>query len=332
MGRFGVSPTRGKQSDYHPARVTVAVLTFIPELEGYYRHRLDVLRACLESIQRHTEGEYDLMVFDNDSCEQVVSYLSSLHRSGDVDILMLSSRNLGKIGALQVMFNAAPGELIAYCDDDILFYPGWLSAHLEVIDTYPNVGMVSGLPVRSAFDRAVETNSAFIEQAPGGLKVRTERWIPDDWEQDWARSTGRDPDAHIESQRDHQDTLLSLNGVEAYPAANHFQYLAPRQALLQAMPREWSGKLMGKMVELDQSIDRQGLLRLSTRQRYVRHIGNVVSPDLAGELKTMGIDIEGRAVSRRERRHWILNIPRMRLLLEKLYGKLYDILNHVRIG
>lgn len=330
MGRFGVSPTRGKQSDYRPARVTVAVLTFIPELEGYYRHRLDVLRACLESILRNTGSEYDLMVFDNGSCDEVVSYLSEQQQSGKIDILMLSSRNLGKIGALQVMFNAAPGELIAYCDDDILFYPGWLAAHLEVIDTYPNVGMVSGLPVRNAAKRSVESNQAYIEQEPPGLTMETQRWIPDDWEQDWARSTGRDVEAHLESQRDQKDQRLSLNGIEAYPAANHFQYLAPRQMLLQAIPQEWSGRLMGKMVELDQAIDRQGGLRLSTTQRYVRHIGNVVSPELAGELESMGIDVEGQSVSRRPRRHWILNIPRMRPLLEKLYSRLYDILHHVR--
>lgn len=62
MARFGVSPTRGKMTKDQPARVTVAVLTFIPELEGYYRYRMEVLRACLESILKHTDIPYDLMV------------------------------------------------------------------------------------------------------------------------------------------------------------------------------------------------------------------------------------------------------------------------------
>ncbi len=330
MTRLGVSPTRGKQSGYSPARVTVAVLTFIPELEGYYRHRLEVLRACLESILINTAGEYDLMVFDNGSCPEVREYLSDKHQAGEIDLLMLSSRNLGKIGALQVMFNAAPGELISYCDDDILFYPGWLAAHLAVVDNYPNVGMVSGLPVRSAANRAVTANQSFISDPPDGLKIETKRWIPDEWERDWAFSTGRDPEELLASQREQADLHLTLDGVEAYPAANHFQYLARREVLLKAIPDEWSGRLMGKMVELDQTIDDQGGLRLSTTERYVRHIGNVVSPQMAEELHQMGIRVEGQAVSRRELRHWILNIPRMRPLLEKLYGKIYDILHHVR--
>ena len=332
MGRFGVSPTRSKQSDYRPARVTVAVLTFIPELEGYYRHRLDVLRACIESILQNTEDEYDLMVFDNGSCQPVQDYLIGLRDAGRIDILMLSARNLGKIGALQVLFNAAPGELIAYCDDDILFYPGWLPAHLEIFDVYPNVGMVSGLPVRSAYGRASAANQAWMASPPPDLNVTEERWIPDQWERDWALSTGRDPKELLESQRERVDLKLELHGVEAYPAANHFQFLAPRSVLLQAMPDEWTGKLMGNMVELDQAVDAQGCLRLSTVQRYVRHIGNVVSPELAGEVREIGIDVQGRDIARRQRRHWILAIPQMRRILKKLYGKLYDILHDVRDG
>jgi len=329
MGRFGVSPTRNKQSGYRPARVTVAVLTFIPELEGYYRHRLEVLRVCLESILRNTDGEYDLIVFDNGSCQPVQEYLAGLRDAGKIDILMLSARNLGKIGALQVLFNAAPGELIAYCDDDILFHPGWLPAHLEIFDTYPNVGMVSGLPVRSAYGRAATANQAWMASHPPDLHVTEQRWIPDEWERDWALSTGRDPDELFESQRAQADLKFEMNRVEAYPAANHFQFLAPRTVLLQAIPGEWTGKLMGNMVELDQAVDAQGCLRLSTAQRYVRHIGNVVSPALAAEVREIGIDVHGRVVARRPRRHWLLYIPRMRPLLKKLYGKLYDILHHV---
>jgi glycosyltransferase involved in cell wall biosynthesis len=259
----------------------------------------------------------------------VVDYLRSLHMGGEIDILILSGRNLGKIGALQLMFNAAPGDLIAYCDDDILFYPGWLPAHLKIYDTYPHVGMVSGAPVRKAAGRADWSNQAYIDSSPDGLWVERSHWIPDEWERDWAASTGRDPLAHLEETSGQQDIRLLLEGASAYAAANHFQYLAPRPVLLKALPGDWTGKLMGHMIELDEAVDGQGLLRLSTTERYTRHIGNVVSPELAKELKQMGIDISGVQVSRRAKRHWILNIPRMRPLLEKIYGQIYKILHHV---
>ncbi len=93
-------------------------------------------------------------MFDNGSCESVVDYLVELRQAGQIDCLMLSQRNLGKIDALRILFNAAPGEVIAYNDDDILFYPGWLEAHLEVLQLFPQVGMVSGAPVRNAAGHA----------------------------------------------------------------------------------------------------------------------------------------------------------------------------------
>jgi len=330
MARYGVSPTRRRTSDYKPARVTVAVLTFVPELEGYYRHRLDVLRACLESILKNTQGDYDLLVFDNGSCPEVVAYLRALHQAGEIDFLMLSSQNLGKIGALQLMFNAAPGELVAYCDDDILFYPGWLPAHLEILDTYPNAGMVSGAPVRNAANHAFRSNLAYIESQPAALQVERLHWIPDAWEQDWALSTGRDPEKHLEDTRAQEDIRLQLQNISAYPAANHFQYLAPREVLLKAMPNSWTGKLMGHMIDLDEAVDAQGCLRLSTTQRYTRHIGNVVSPALAAEINQMGIETSGVDVIRRAKPHWLVRIPRLRPVLNWIYGKLYDILHNVR--
>ena len=330
MARFGVSPTRKMQSAYTPARVTVAVLTFIPSLEGYYRHRLDVLRLCLESILKNTPRPYDLMVFDNGSCREVVDYLQGLKQTGGIDILLLSAQNLGKIGALQVLFNAAPGELIAYCDDDILFYPGWLQAELEIMDTYPDVGLVSGVPVRDAVRLSSQATQAFIESHPADLQVTDQIRIADEWEADWAVSTGRDPEEHLEKSKDRKVQHLTYKGVNAFAVANHFQYLTRKQVILKALPEQWTGKLMGHMVELEETVDAGGHLRLSTAQRFVRHIGNVVSPALAQEVKVFGIEIEGEAVSHRQRRHWLLYIPKMRPLLVKLYGKLYDILMNVQ--
>lgn len=330
MGRYGISPARGRTTSYRPERVTACVLTYIPELEGFYRHRMSVLQVCLESLLANTEVPFDLLVFDNGSCAEVVDYLQSLKDAGEIDMLLLSAKNLGKIGALQLMFQAAPGELIAYCDDDILFYPGWLEAQLAVYEAFPNAGLVSGAPVRNAVHHASDSNRAFIESDFPGLQVSEGRWIPETWERDWAISTGRDPEKYLEETCDQPDMRLTLNCVDAYPAANHFQYLAPRRVLLEAMPEDWTGKLMGHMIEFEEAIDRQGVLRLSTTERYVRHIGNVVSPELAEEVGGMGIGVGGSAFTRRENHRWIYKIPGMRRVLNWVYGKLYELLYDVR--
>ncbi len=334
MTRIGINPARGKQSDYRPARITLAVVTYIPSLEGYFENRLEVLKLCLASLQAHTAPPHDLFIFDNGSCNPVTEYLVSLRNVGRVDCLLLSQRNLGKIDALKVLFSAAPGELIAYNDDDILFYPGWLEAHLEVMESFPKVGMVSGIPVRNAAGHAFQSLEQLASQASPDIQVLRERRIPDDWEADWAMSTGRDLQSHLQATREQVDLVLRAEHggrVEAIGGANHFQFVAPKEIILQALPDEWTGKLMGSMIELDQAVDRLGYLRLSTVQRFTRHLGNNLSDEVRRETASLGlIAPEGRPVPSKRmnsrQKHWVLRLPGSRRALSALYKRLFDIL------
>jgi len=338
MARIGINPARGKNTQARPQRVTVAMVTYIPELSGYFEHRLDVLRLSLASLAAHTSVAHDLMIFDNDSCAEAVGYLQDLQAQGTLSYLIRSVRNLGKIDALRILFSAAPGEIIAYSDDDILFYPGWLEAHLRIVEAFPQTGMVSGVPVRNAAGHAHASLDALAAAPPAGLQVERRRCIPDEWEADWALSTGRDPQAHLQATQQDLDLLLrqqAPNGtiVEATGAANHFQFVARKERILAALPSQWTGKLMGSMIELDEAIDGQGWLRLSTLQRYTRHLGNTLSPEVLAEARRMGLPAPGQgggptAKTDRgdRRRHPLLRIPGARRLLSGLYRRLFDIL------
>ena len=162
MTRFGMNPARNKNISYTPSRVSAAMMTYIPNLEGYFTHRLAVLKLSLNSLIQSVGEKTDIAVFNNDSCIQVREYLDHQLKVGRIDYLFHSRKNLGVIGGFKVLFNALPGDVIAYCDDDVLYYPGWLDAHLEILDTFPRVGMVSGAPVGYSSDhavKAVEDNS-----------------------------------------------------------------------------------------------------------------------------------------------------------------------------
>ena len=98
MPRIGMNPSRGRETSYKPARVTAAVLTYLPEETGYFQHRFDVTRMCIESLIANTPQPFDLLVFDNGSAPQLVEYLTRMNAEGKIDYLMLSHRNIGKIG------------------------------------------------------------------------------------------------------------------------------------------------------------------------------------------------------------------------------------------
>jgi glycosyltransferase involved in cell wall biosynthesis len=326
MTRIGINPARGKVSHYQPAAVTVAILTYIPHLGGYFRHKFDVLRLVFASIKANTAVEHDLLVFDNGSCKTVIDYLQALKQNGHIDYLILSSRNLGKIGAFKVLLNAAPGEIVAYADDDILFYPGWLKAALEVMETYPKVGMISCIPVRDNATRARKSLQAWIETQVEGLTILQDRDIPDNWESDWAVSTGRDPQEHLQKLKDQPDLFLNLNGIEAYGSASHFQFVAPKMVILRSLPTDWSGKLMGSMVELDEAVDAQGYLRLSTVERFVRHIGNTLSDEMVREANNLGLQVDSLIKPHWANRNWLLRIPGSGRIFRAIYDWLFSVL------
>ncbi|HLA96893.1 MAG TPA: glycosyltransferase family A protein, partial [Anaerolineales bacterium] len=154
---MGQNPAKFIETVSQPEQVTVAVLTYIPFLGGYYTQSLEVLKTCLNSIWQNTPDPYDLLVFDNASCPEVRQYLQDAHQAGKIQYLMLSNRNIGKSGAWNLIFGAAPGEYIAYADSDIYFYPGWLSAHLKVFEEFPNAGMVTGIPMCSSAEFSSST-------------------------------------------------------------------------------------------------------------------------------------------------------------------------------
>jgi len=339
MTRIGINPARGKTTDYRPKAVTICVLTFIPELSGYFKHRLELFNLVFSSLIANTSVPHDLMVFDNHSCPEVVKYLLNLKLAGYIDYLILSDRNIGKIDALKILFNAAPGEFVAYNDDDVFFYPGWLEAHLDILNHFPQVGMVSGIAVRDASRHATKSMEKLASDGFSGLQSSHERYIPDSWESDWAASTGRDPQAHLHATSDHIDFIFRLEKpnesgvILAIASANHFQFMSPKSVILNALPDNWSGKLMGSMVELDTAVDNLGYLRLSTGQRFTRHLGNQICEEVirdAKKIRLIGAEDNFRTTSKfsraSHRKHWLLRIPGSRRFLSYTYKQLFDIL------
>ena len=336
MVRIGMNPARDRVSDYCPARVTVAVLVYIPYLSGYFQHRLDVLKLCLATIFKHTNEPFDLFVFNNGSCQEVKEFLRSLQESGAIQYLITAGENIGKIGAFKLMFKAVPGEVIAYADDDIFFYPGWLKAHLELLDGFPRVGMVSGCAVRTLYDHGISSNLELARQ-DSEVQLIHGRNIPETWEIDWAESYGRDVEAHLKALKEMEDIQIERRGLRAYAVANHNQFITLKTVINQFIPHEWSGRLMGLMNELDVAVDEGGYLRLSTLERTTRHMGNMVSPSLAEEASRLGLSLRSTRIHSvgADRPGIIKRLIRWRPLrwfLHGLYNRLFWLLSEQKGG
>jgi glycosyltransferase involved in cell wall biosynthesis len=327
LTRIGINPARHRVTSYRPETITVAVLTYVPHLEGYFKHRLDVVKLSLSSLIANTRQAYDLLVFDNGSCEQLKEYLRELQANDQIRYLILASENIGKLGALKVIAGAAPGKLVAYSDDDTFFYPGWLAAHLSIFHQFPKVGMVSGSPERTLFDHGISSNLE-IAQEDNQISSSFGHTIPELWEEEWATALGYDPAEFLEKVKTLQDITLEKSGFKVYATACHNQFLSPKSVMQDVLQGEWSGRLMGGLNEFDDAIDAAGFLRLTTLDRTTRLIGNIIGEDIAKEARQFKIQIDPSAVSASSRSFSsrLLRIRPIRWFIQGLYNRLFWIL------
>jgi len=327
MARIGMNPARKARLAYKPKRVTIAVLTYIPSLEGFFSGRLNVLKLSLRSLLENTKNPYELLIVDNGSCPEVVDYLSDLQRKGWIDFLLLSSHNLGVEGGMRLLAEAAQGEFFAFANDDVYYEEGWLEEHLKILEAFPRVGMISGTPVGYSSETAVRSLKALLDMPEPGMTV-SHRDRNAAWERDWAHSTGRDLEQHLQSIQDDPQVVVEFHGLKAVGSATHFQFISPLEVIRKALPTEWREELMDGMIELDHEVDRMGYLRLSTFERVTRHIGNMIEGDLKKNAAEMGLKLE-KQTRKKTQKHWLLKIPGMGRLLRKVYNKLFKILHHV---
>jgi glycosyltransferase involved in cell wall biosynthesis len=308
--RVGQNPIKAVEQIEAPASVTVVVISYIPFLSGYYAESLEVLKRCLGSIQANTQGEYDLMVFDNASCDEARSYLLEQEAAGGIDFLVLSERNLGKAGAWNMAFGAAPGETIVYADSDVYFHQGWLQAHLEALDSFPKVGMVTGMPLLSP--QKYSSNTLKWAKSTKGVELEKGRLIP--WDDFWrhAKSLGDSEEKARAFYDANSAQQLITKGKKYIVGAGHFQFASKKSVLQKLLPIP-AERPMGRVRLLDEMMNRQGYLRLSLPSWYVHHMGNTLSD------RDTQLSPKAKASS-------LWKWPPLRKMLQWLYNRIFNVL------
>ncbi|MGA7192587.1 MAG: glycosyltransferase family A protein [Anaerolineales bacterium] len=339
--RKGQNPAKFVKDVARPERITVALLNYIPFLSGFYAETLDVLKVCMESMRKDAGLPFDLMVFDNGSCAEVRDFLITEKEEGQIQYLILAEKNMGKGGAWNIILAGAPGEIIAYTDSDVLFSPKWLSRSVEILETFPNVGMVTARPFRTP----PEFYESTLKWARKNAKLEDGQFIP--WEtflefnlslgqteeenkkiyaetKDWRITYNPPADGRVGGDGlDTQRTLLDHRHIEtkakpiiAFAGASHWQFTAYKSTLQQFLPFDMD-KPMGQVRQLDKRMNDAGLLRLMVSDPLAMNMSNTLGY-LRGELKAQS---SKRKASFGKR---ILEIGFIKKMLLAVYNKIFN--------
>jgi glycosyltransferase involved in cell wall biosynthesis len=312
--RKGQNPAKFVKQVVKPERITVAVLNFIPFMSGFYGQTLDVLKTCLGSIWANTDLPYDLLVFDNGSCQEVIDFLTDAQDEGKIQYLILAEKNLGKGGAWNIILNAAPGEMIAYTDNDAYFYPGWLSKSVQILETFPNVGMVTSRPFRTPPD-LYQSTVHWAEQN-GEVKLERGSFIP--WEDFRAfdMSLGQPEEEVRQRYETTEDVRLTYHGLSAQAGASHWQFVAYKKLVQEFLPFDMD-RPMGQVRQLDQRVNEAGYLRLMPVEFLAQNMSNrldwIHSP----------AEVKNQPASKGELQKKILNQPYLKRFLLGVYDRIF---------
>jgi glycosyltransferase involved in cell wall biosynthesis len=275
----------------------------------------------------------------------VRDFLIQEKEEGRIQYLILSEKNMGKGGAWNVMLAGAPGEIIAYTDSDVLFSPKWLSRSVEILETFPNVGMVTARPFRTP----PEFYESTLKWARENAQLEEGQFIP--WEtflefnlslgqteeenkkvysetRDWritynpmslrGGAERRRSNLPINEETATQKTLAATSKeIVAYAGASHWQFTAYKSTLQQFLPFDMD-KPMGQVRQLDKRMNDAGLLRLMVSDPLAMNMSNTLGY-LRGELKSGEKRTKRVSFGRR-----VLEIGFVKKMLLAVYNKIFN--------
>jgi glycosyltransferase involved in cell wall biosynthesis len=312
--RKGQNPVKQLTTIAKPERITVAVLNHIPFLEGFYAEMDKVLELSLNSLHNSAGLPFDLLVFDNNSCLEIRMLLEHEFEAGRIQNLILSDKNLGKGGAWNIMLQAAPGEVVAYADNDVLYSPGWLSEAVKILDTFPRVGMVTSRP----FHTLPDLYKSVVSWAgkTRGAKLQRGQFLDPNWNREFLLSIGR-TEEEIQLDLKQEDIRVTFHGVTAYAGASHWQFIGWKKVLQEFLPMDLS-KPLGQVLRLDQEMDKKGYLRLMTARPFTMNLSNTLElPDKKSSLESLKI--------KPKKPKPFFDIPFVRKVLMKIYNEIFRI-------
>ena len=131
-------------------------------------------RECVESILRHTEHPYRIVIVDNASHKETKEYIDSLSDNARV-CLIRNKENLGFVKAVNQGMRFSDARYVCVLNNDTSVARGWLDEAVKIFEANADVGLINpasnnlgvNIPQGADIDRFAESlyreSSKFME-------------------------------------------------------------------------------------------------------------------------------------------------------------------------
>ncbi|NMH86347.1 glycosyltransferase family A protein [Flavivirga algicola] len=275
--RIGTNPEKLQNileiDSYH--RVVIPV--YIPNLtEDYFKDALKIFKLCFESLQKTIHSKTRISIINNGCCDEVLNYLTKIYNVHEnVDQLLNSKINLGKVNALYSAIKSNLEPLITITDSDVMFLPEWQQKVENILEAFPESGMVSPVPSSIAYKGEFLYSTIYYALTKGKLQFTNVKH-PDGLEK-FEKSIGR----QLYNQT-HKEKYLTVTSKKekAVLGCGHFVATFKADVFNHAPKENCKLKIVGGSENnyLDKPNDKGGFLRLATHGNYAYHLGNIFEP------------------------------------------------------
>lgn len=285
--RVGINPQNHKDINFSVNSHRVIIPVYIPNLEGYFKDSLNVLKVCLESLLKTINSDTRISIISNASCVEVNEYIQSIFEEKKIDRAIFNKENVGKMNAIISETRSCFEEFITYSDADVFFDKGWLKETFEIFRDIPKAGFVSMNPTPRHYGYS---NSTILSNLFLFFKKAKKTNEVCDFEDllHFHRSIGKDKN-HTREMYDLDIHSIIVKGKKIIIGAGHFCCTIRKKPTLKYVPLDYSKKGVSGGSEakyLDEPFDKTGLLRLSSSKAYVWHMGNVLEKEWVEEKLT----------------------------------------------
>lgn len=123
------------------------------------RDNLELTRTCVEALYRHAEREFELILVDNASSEDISGLATELDSSHPGVTYIRNARNEGFGFASNQGLAAATGEYLVLLNNDVVVTPGWLERLITLLDSADDIGLVGPRTNRASGPQVVRNAS-----------------------------------------------------------------------------------------------------------------------------------------------------------------------------